>query len=183
MAPSVALRRHGTRRALTVLLAAMAAITTLVLITRDDPKPDPSAWPIGTVSDYPIGTPVEVVLDHAHVDPFPLDAEAAIGVPRTLPETRVWVVNHGGTRPSVFSQRSPWLGCRLVTADATAARSYGHVVPSDFELGLLDPCHGGLYSLDGRHLAGPGTSGLRHFPVKVDPDGVLMVDLTDLRAG
>jgi Rieske Fe-S protein len=135
--------------------------------------------------EYLADTPVEVVIDHAYFDRYLPEAGGATDVdrPRSVSEARVWVVIRGGTDPVVFSQFSPWLGCRVMVATAADAIGFGHTPPDEFEVGFLDPCHGGLFSIDGEHLAGPGAAGLRRFPVRIDADGTLLVDLTDLQAG
>ena len=65
---------------------------------------------------------------------------------------------------------------------AQAIEFLGHAVPAGFERGFLDPCHGGLFSLDGQHLAGPGQRGLDRFPLRYLPDGTVAADLTELQA-
>jgi Rieske Fe-S protein len=144
----------------------------------------PNAWPIGSIMEYPADTPVEVVIDHAYFDRFLPEAETTeVDRPRSVSEARVWVVNRGGAQPVVYSAMSPWLGCRVVAVTAADAAIFPYTPPDDFEVGFLDPCHGGLFSIDGEHLTGPGTEGLRRFPVRIDADGTLLIDLTDLQAG
>jgi Rieske Fe-S protein len=55
---------------------------------------------------------------------------------------------------------------------------FGGTVPAGFSHGFRDPCHGGLFSLDGQHLDGPGERGLYRFPVAYLLDGSVVVDLT-----
>jgi Rieske Fe-S protein len=164
-----------------VLALAAVGLASYSLL-RDDHQPN--AWPIGNIVEYPADTPVEVVIDHAYFDRFLPEAEATeVDLRGSISEARVWVVNRVGTEPVAFSQMSPWLGCRVVAVTAADAVSFPYAPPDDFEVGFLDPCHGGLFSIDGEHLAGPGTEGLRRFPVRIDADGTLLVDLTDLQTG
>jgi len=174
----------GTRIAIAAGIIALAALG-LASFSLLRSEHDPGAWRIGSMMEYPADSPVEVVIDHAYFDRFLPEATGATDIerPRSVSEARVWVVIRGGTEPVVFSQMSPWLGCRVVAVTAADAAIFPYAPPEDFEVGFFDPCHGGLFSIDGEHLAGPGTAGLSRFPVRIDRDGALLVDLTDLRAG
>jgi Rieske Fe-S protein len=164
------------------VLALVAAGLASYSVLRNDRQPD--AWPIGSITEYPADTPVEVVIDHAYFDRFLPEGDATeANRHRSVAEARVWVVIRGGTEPVVYSQISPWLGCRVVAVTAADTAGFPNAPPTGFEVGFLDPCHGGLFSMDGQHLAGPGTEGLRRFRVRIDASGTLLVDLTDLQAG
>lgn len=80
-----------------------------------------------------------------------------------------------------LDQRSPWLGCRIGVVTRLKALEFGHEPPAGFERGFLDPCHGGLFYLDGHHLEGPGHRGLISFSVGYLPDGSVVVDLTRIQ--
>jgi Rieske Fe-S protein len=95
----------------------------------------------------------------------------------------LFVVNDSEVGLSAVSLRSPWMGCRIGVVTRAMAIEFGHEVPTGFEKGFLDPCHGGLFSLDGQHLAGPGHRSLITFHVKYLPDGTVVVDLTAVRVG
>lgn len=42
---------------------------------------------------------------------------------------------------------------------------------------LVCPCHGSAYSREGEVLRGPAPLPLRRYPVRVEPDGVLIIDM------
>jgi len=140
---------------------------------------DPEAVAIGSAADFPPGSVTEVVLDVGHFDPVGLESPAAERPgAREFTSTRLFVVNDSVGGLSAVSLMSPWMGCRVRLVTRTMATEFGHAVPAGFEKGFLDPCHGGLFSLDGRHLAGPGQRGLVTFPVKYLSGGTVIVDLT-----
>lgn len=139
----------------------------------------PGSVVIGNASDFPPGSVTEVVLDEGHFDPVGLESPAAENPgPRGFGSTRLFVVSEPESGLSAVSLMSPWMGCRVGVVTRTMAIDFGHEVPTDFEKGFLDPCHGSLFSLHGQHLGGPGTRGLVSFPVKYLPNGTVIVDLT-----
>lgn len=139
----------------------------------------PEAVVIGQASEFPPGSVIEVVLDADHFDPFGLESPLAqLPTGRKYSDTRLFVVSDAEGRVVALSQRSPWMGCRVVVVTRGKATELGHEVPAGFDSGFLDPCHSGLWSLAGQHLAGPGLRGLTRFPVSYLPDGSVVVDLT-----
>jgi hypothetical protein len=142
----------------------------------------PDAVVIGHASEFPPGSVTELVLDLGHFDPFGLEGPLAeFPAGRRFSETPLFVVSDSEGRLVALSQRSPWMGCRVVAVTRDAAIGFGHELPSGFDTGLVDPCHGGLFSLDGQHLAGQGHRNLGRFPVSYLPDGSVVVDLTGLQ--
>lgn len=142
-------------------------------------RPQPGSVAIGNASDFRPGSVTEVSLDEGHFDPVGLESPAAENPgPRGFASTRLFVVSQPESGLSAVSLMSPWLGCQIGVVTRAMAIEFGHEVPTEFEKGFLDPCHGSLFSLDGQHLAGPGTRGLVSFPVKYLPDGTVIVDLT-----
>jgi len=176
MTGSVWIRRTT---AIAILLALIAVASAMWSLLDDDQNA--AAWRIGPVDDFPVGSPIPIAIDHGYFDLF--EPEGGGEAAGAVKETRVWVVNRTGARPLVLLQRSPWKGCRVMLASPADASNYGHTPPQGFEVGFIDPCHGGLYALDGRHLEGPGTAHLSRFEVGIDGDGRLLIDLTDLRGG
>lgn len=140
----------------------------------------PTAVPLGDASDFAVGTIVERNLDAGFYDPVGVEIPGPDeeGRPGPIAPARLFVVSHPEHGLLALAQRSPFRGCRMVVATAADARGYGHTPPGDFVLGFLDPCHGGLFALDGTHLAGPGSRSLDRFPVGYLPDGTVTVDLT-----
>ena len=140
--------------------------------------PSPGVVVIGQASEFPLGSVIEVVLDADHFHPFGLESPLTeFPTGRKYSDTRLFVVSDSEGRV-VLSQRSPWMGCRVVVVTRAKATEFGHEAPAGFDRGFLDPCHGGLWSLAGQHLAGPGHRGLTRFPVGYLPDGSVIVDLT-----
>ena len=171
--------RNGAGIAVLAVLALALASWSLLRAEHDS-----DAYPVGHLADYPPDIPVAVEIDHAYFDRFlPESPTTDVDSPRSVSKTNVWIVNRLGTEPLVLLQRSPRLGCRVIVASLADAIGFGHTPPQDFEAGFIDPCHGGLYSIGGQRLAGPGSANLSRFPVRIDSDGTLLVDLTDLAAG
>ena len=173
-------KRRSAAAALVVIGLILGGIGGWLL--RDFIDSPPQAVVIGQASEFSPGSVTEVVLDAGHFDPYPLEsptAEASAG--SELSETRLFVVSDPRGGLVALSQRSPWLGCRMTVVTRAAALDFGHAVQSAFESGFLDPCHGGLYSLDGEHLAGPGDRALNRFSVGYLPNGSVVVDLTDVQ--
>ena len=79
-----------------------------------------------------------------------------------------------------LSQRSQWIGCRVVMVTRAKAIQFGHELLAWFARDFFVLCHGSLWCLDGQYLAGPDHRGLNRFPVGYLPDGSVVVDLTRL---
>lgn len=140
---------------------------------------NPQAVVIGQASEFPPGSVTEVALDMGHFDPVGLESsEAEVPGGREYSKSLLFVVNDSEGGLVALSLRSPWMGCRVVVVTRAMAIEFGHEVPAGFDRGFLDPCHSGLFSLEGQHLAGPGHRGLLRFPVGYLPDGSVVVDLT-----
>ncbi len=175
--PVAASQRMGRRRVFGVLgvLVVVAAAVAAGWLLRDRVVPDPTAVPVGHVSEFPPGSVTERVLDVGHYDPLgvegPLEDTTADGV---YASTRLFIVNHPDSGLIALLQRSPFLGCRIVEMTAEEVRDFGGTLPAGFERGFSDPCHGGLYTLDGRQVDGPGERDLDQFAVRYLPDGTAL---------
>ena len=163
-----------------------AAITILVLMLlstslrgSDDP---PVAFALGTIDEFMGEEPTMHTISLGHYDARIPEgaAQSADNVIGQVEYTVIWLVARPGETPVAFSNTSPWLGCAVQPATADQAVAYGHEVPDGFMFGFLDPCHGGLWDPAGVHLAGPGTRGLGRFPVRLDANGMVLIDLTAL---
>ena len=144
--------------------------------------PGPEAVVIGEASEFPPGSVTEEVLEVGHFDPFGLEGPLAnLPTGRGFSTTWIFVVNDSEGGLMALSQRSPWMGCRVGVVTRAEAIDFGHEVPASFDQGFLDPCNGGLFSLERQHLAGPGYRGLGRFPVGHLPGGSVVVDLTGLQ--
>jgi Rieske Fe-S protein len=176
---------HDRRRLVIGLLIVAVAVTSgsLGWLFRGSiDQFSPTAAPLGLATDFPPGSVTERVLDIGYFDPVGVEnASPEVAPGRAVSTTRLFVVNDPGAGLLALVERSPWLGCRVVEVTRAQAIEFGHRVPAGFERGFLDPCHGGLFSLDGQHLAGPGQRGLDRFPLRYLPDGTVAADLTELQ--
>lgn len=68
--------------------------------------------------------------------------------------SEVWVVKHSDSNVTVFSPICPHLGC-----------SYNWQPTLDE---FVCPCHGSIFSMDGRVLGGPAPRGLDTLPIKIE---------------
>ncbi len=162
---------------------AVVAVAAVALIDRADV--DPAAVPLGPAADFPPQSVRSVEVTAALTDDAPLDGRSElVATVRAMERIPLFVVNQPPEPPLALLDRSPFLGCRVAQVTAEEAREYGHPdLDEGFRRGFLDPCHGSVYGLDGRLVAGPGERGLDRFPVTQQPDGTLTVDLTRFELG
>lgn len=175
---------HDRRRLVIGLLIVAVAVASGSLgwfLHGSIDQSSTTAVPLGLATEFPPGSVTERVLDIGYFDPVVENASAEVPPGRAVLTTRLFVVNDPDAGLLALVARSPWLGCRVVEVTRAQAIEFGHRVPAGFERGFLDPCHGGLFSLDGQHLAGPGQRGLDRFPVRYLPDGTVAADLTELQ--
>jgi hypothetical protein len=176
---------HDRRRlviGLLIVAVAVASGSLGWLLRGSNDQFSPTAAPLGLATEFPPGSVTARVLDIGYFDPVGVENASPEAPPgRAVPTTRLFVVNDPEIGLLALLERSPWLGCRVVEVTRAQAIEFGHRVPAVFEGGFLDPCHGGLFSLDGQHLAGPGQRGLDRFPLRYLPDGTVAADLTKLQ--
>ena len=119
----------------------------------------------------------EITITERFFVPVPLDGDSEAGV-GTVEDAPVFLVRTDVGAVVVLS-RSSFLGCRVVLAlGEEAERMTTWEAPDPTAFVFVDPCHGGVYSLEGEHLAGPGESGLVVFPTAFTAEGGVTVDLT-----
>lgn len=106
---------------------------------------------VTTVESLPLGQPA--VLSFTD--------QSSEGYLRDTVVRNVWVVRRSGTEVTVFSPICTHLGCRY-DWEPNSGR-------------FLCPCHGSLFGLDGKVLAGPAPRPLDTLPVKIEK-GVLFVE-------
>jgi hypothetical protein len=78
-------------------------------------RTEPTAVPVGKAADFTTGSVTEVTLDTGHYDPFGVEGpgdDAASDANRAT--TRLFIVNDPEHGLLALSDRSPWLGCRVV---------------------------------------------------------------------
>ena len=99
---------------------------------------------VGRMSDFPLGKPVQPKFE------MPQHEEFLHGT--ILHE--VWVIRHSADSATVFSPICPHLGCHY---DWFASAEK-----------FICPCHGSVFSPEGKVLGGPAPRGLDTLPHKVD---------------
>lgn len=145
---------------------------------------DQTAVPIGSYEDFAVGTITEREVGQGFFDSLGVERESSADtVDASVGSTLLFVVHHPDDGLLVLLGRSPFLGCRVQPIDAADAAQWGVEAPDLDDGGFVDPCHGGLFDLDGRHVAGPGMRGLDRFIVRYLADGTVAVDLTQLQEG
>lgn len=118
-------------------------------------------WPwveVGEVDKVPVGTPIQ--LDHVQA--------LSDGWMTTKAHKAVWAVKQPDGEVTVFSPICTHLGCGYRWDDG--------------ERRFKCPCHGSVYDLTGRVLAGPAPRPLDRLPVKVE-NGRLLVMYKEFKSG
>ena len=155
-------RRKFLKRAVGLMSALVAATLTVPLIggivgpsfRRRKPK-----WAIvGDISSLVVGRPTHMK--------FPLKTEDAYLRQTVIHE--IWVTRHAPAEVTVFSPICPHLGCHY------------NWYPETTE--FVCPCHGSIYSIDGKVLGGPAPRPLDTLPWKLEKD-VLSVQWEQFKVG
>lgn len=113
---------------------------------------------VGGVDALPPGEP-------AHLTSVDVQTDAYI---RETVTRHVWAIRHSNTDVTVFSPICPHLGCQF-DWDASTKK-------------FRCPCHGSVYSLDGKVLGGPAPRPLDTLPVKIEK-GELYVEWVQFKSG
>ncbi len=113
---------------------------------------------VGEVNSLPLEHPVKLSWMDEKVDEFV----------RESVERDVWAIRHSATDVTVFSPICPHLGCRFSW----------HPDRHEF----ICPCHGSVYSITGKVLAGPAPRPLDTLPWKLE-NGGLYVEWERFEAG
>jgi len=152
---AVATRRNFLQWGIAVLGGAAALVLAIPLVgsligpafTRR-----PARWSrTVTVDSLPVGTPLSVSFADQSTEAYL----------RQTVVRNVWAVRHTGTDVTVFSPICTHLGCRF-DWHPEAGR-------------FICPCHGSVFSIDGKVLAGPAPRPLDTLPSKIE-DGELYVE-------
>jgi len=112
---------------------------------------------VGAASSFPPGVPTQVEFTHRQ-------REAWVTTER---KNSAWILTMDGKNFTVYDPHCTHLGCPYRWNSQT----------HEFEC----PCHGGVFSVTGKVLAGPPPRPLDHYPVKV-ADGRILVQVSALRA-
>jgi menaquinol-cytochrome c reductase iron-sulfur subunit len=105
---------------------------------------------VGSIAALPIGRPVSLRFAYQSRDAFMADSGMR----------DVWVIRHSASDITVFSPICPHLSCHY-DWDAQAQQ-------------FRCPCHGSLFSLDGKVLGGPAPRPLDTLPYKIEGDELLV---------
>jgi len=121
-------------------------------------KISPSWMMLGTIDALPLGQP-------AHLTSVDVQTDAYI---RESVTRHIWAIRESGEKVTVYSPICPHLGCHFDWNPST----------KHFEC----PCHGSVYSLDGKVLGGPAPRPLDTLPSKIE-NGKLSVDWLQFKSG
>jgi menaquinol-cytochrome c reductase iron-sulfur subunit len=153
--PAEATRRHFFRIAIGVLGGFVGLVLGIPLVgSLVGPafRKKPAGWArVTTVESLPLGQPT--VLSFTD--------QSSEGYLRETVVRNVWAVRRSPAEVTVYSPICTHLGCRY-DWEPNAGR-------------FLCPCHGSLFSLDGKVLAGPAPRSLDTLPVKIE-NGELFVE-------
>jgi Rieske Fe-S protein len=154
--------RRGFLGALTVLLggaiAALASVPVLGSIFSPLRAPAPrtaaadAPIPVGSVSEFPVGTPRRVELIRSVTDAWSRSDATTVGA--------AWVTRNADDSFTAFSTVCPHLGCG---------------VNVDKQRNLFAcPCHTSAFTLDGKYQSGPAPRGMDPLAVEVRGKQVLI---------
>jgi menaquinol-cytochrome c reductase iron-sulfur subunit len=158
-AHSVASHGKATRRGfLELMIGVMSTLVTLTLaiplvgtIIGPSFREKKFTWArVGDIRSLPLDQPVNLK--------FPIRTEDAYL--REIVIHSVWVIKHSPSEVTVFSSICPHLGCHY----------NWHPDQREF----ICPCHGSVYSVNGKVLGGPAPRPLDTLPTKLE-GGVLLV--------
>jgi menaquinol-cytochrome c reductase iron-sulfur subunit len=121
-------------------------------------KINPSWMMLGEIDSLPLGQP-------SHLTSVDVQTDAYI---RESVTRHIWAIRHSGQEVTVFSPICPHLGCHF---DWNPSSKH-------FEC----PCHGSVYSLDGKVLGGPAPRPLDTLPTKIE-NGKLYVEWMQFKSG
>jgi menaquinol-cytochrome c reductase iron-sulfur subunit len=113
---------------------------------------------VGPVSSFPQGEPASRI--------FEMQTETGYLHGKITHD--VWVVNRSDTEATVFSPICPHLGCHYNWYSEASK--------------FICPCHGSVFSIDGKVLGGPAPRGLDTLPRKIE-NGALYVQWELFRVG
>ncbi len=155
--------RRGFMKGFTGLLVAFCSVLVGVPLIGSFIGPafrtlKPHWMKAGEVDTLPLGEP-------AHLTSADVQADAYI---RETVTRHLWAIRHSDTDVTVFSPICPHLGCQFDWDPSTKT--------------FRCPCHGSVYSLDGKVLGGPAPRPLDTLPAKLEK-GELYVEWVQFRSG
>jgi menaquinol-cytochrome c reductase iron-sulfur subunit len=144
--------------ALTFMSGVVLGLPFIRTIYRSAPVMETGWSEVTKLASLPLNRPTNIR--------FPTQSEDAF-IRGTVVRS-VWVVKHSGTELSVYSPVCTHLGCYFAWNQAAER----------FEC----PCHGSVFSVDGKVLDGPAPRPLDKLPYKVE-DGTLSVKWEHFKSG
>ena len=163
----VVLQSETTRRCfLKLMIGALSALVTMALavpfigtIIGPSFRTKKLNWvKVGDIKSLPLDQPANLKFSYKTEDAY-------------LRETvthSVWVIKHSSSEIMAFSPICPHLGCHYDW----------HPEQKEF----ICPCHGSVFSIDGKVLGGPAPRPLDTFSGKIE-DGILYVQWQEFRVG
>jgi menaquinol-cytochrome c reductase iron-sulfur subunit len=154
------------RRFLAAVVGAFSALIALAvgipfvaaLIKSSGRNRKRSFAELASLDSLPVGTPVDLPFTEVSADAF-IERESM---------HHVWAVRTSAAAVTVYSPICPHLGCRY-DWDARLSR-------------FMCPCHGSVYTLDGRVVSGPAPRPLDALPVEIKK-GKLYVEWEQFKPG
>ncbi len=107
---------------------------------------------IGKLEDFPVDIPKKIAITSTKMDAWKVFEALVMG--------SVWILRHDDNSLHAFSTSCPHLGCGI---------DWGQN-----ENKFLCPCHGGVFDVNGRVVAGPSPRGLYAFETKIENNNVLV---------
>jgi menaquinol-cytochrome c reductase iron-sulfur subunit len=131
------------------LILAIPLVGTLIGTAYQKVKSNFSK--VHKIDNLPVGQPLELTFT----------TELSDAYLHEMALRKVWVIKHSSSEVTVFSPICPHLGCH-----------YDWIPESQH---FVCPCHGSVYSIDGKVLAGPAPRPLDTLPEKIE-NGELFVE-------
>jgi quinol---cytochrome c reductase iron-sulfur subunit, bacillus type len=155
--------RRGFLKLATVILTFLVGLTVGIPVIGNVVGPifrtkKPYWAKVAELDSLPAGQPVKLIFVSQTV--FAYIHETVL--------RNIWVVKHSPTKVTVFSPICPHLGCEYSWNTQT----------SHFEC----PCHGSVFALDGKVLAGPAPRPLDTLPTRLE-GGQLLVEWERFKIG
>ena len=159
----LAATRRGFMKGFTGMLVVLCSVLVGVPLIGSFIGPafrklNPHWMKVGEIAALPLGQPVDL----ASAD---VQADAYI---RETVDRHIWAIRRFAAEVTVFSPICPHLGCRFDWDPSTKT--------------FRCPCHGSVYSLDGKVLGGPAPRPLDTLPAKIEK-GELYVEWMQFKSG
>jgi menaquinol-cytochrome c reductase iron-sulfur subunit len=164
--PTLPLSETTRRRFLKLMIGALSALASLAVaipligtVIGPSFRPKRLKWiKVGDISSSALNQPANLKFSYKTEDAY---------IRETVTHS-VWVIKHSSSRVTAFSPICPHLGCHYDW----------HPTQNEF----ICPCHGSVYSIDGKVLGGPAPRSLDTLPTKSE-GGELFVEWETFEVG